>query len=145
MFFFFLFACNLMSLYTVSQYRFWCLLSTSLLYPQRVESVILACRGLHNLMRIRYPTYHANLVHKEDPASHIVRPGTWQENNPLLALESLPHNTSNQDPEESPEGTLQLTNWQCGMAGIYDLIIIIICRTIKIQEAILYIKQFSYH
>ena len=46
--------------------------------PKTVESVVLACICLHNMMRIRYPGLQNAAVDHEDE-DHNVVPGAWRE------------------------------------------------------------------
>ena len=59
--------------------RFRCLLTTMPQKTKTVESLVLACCCLHNLMRIRYPTTQNNMLDHEDPVTHEVNPGAWWE------------------------------------------------------------------
>jgi len=59
--------------------RFRCRLTTMPQKTKTVESLVLACCCLHNLMRIRYPTTQNNMLAHEDPVTHQVNPGAWWE------------------------------------------------------------------
>ena len=59
--------------------RFRCLLTTMPTKTNTVESLVLACCCLHNLMRIRYPTTQNNMLDHEDPVTHQVNPGAWRD------------------------------------------------------------------
>ena len=58
--------------------RFRCLLTTMPQRTKTVESIVLACCCLHNLMRVRYPTAQNKMVDQEDPVTHVITPGTWR-------------------------------------------------------------------
>lgn len=59
--------------------RFGCLLTTLRQRPKTVESIVLACICLHNLMRLslRYPALQNAVVDQEDD-QHEVVPGGWR-------------------------------------------------------------------
>ncbi|XP_050693866.1 putative nuclease HARBI1 [Eriocheir sinensis] len=94
--------------------RFRCLLTTIPLHPCRVESVVLACCTLHNLMRVRYRSHHDTLMDEEDPQSHAVTPGAWRDGDVLTSLEPLTRNTAN-----TPGKALRsyLRGYVCSPAG----------------------------
>ena len=73
--------------------RFRVLHSTIQLRPDRIESVVMACCVLHNLLRIRNPSRHEDI---EDPVTHVVSPGTWRDEDPLPVVPNLPGNNSTQ-------------------------------------------------
>lgn len=62
--------------------RFGCLLTTLRQDPETVNSIVMACVVLHNLMRIRYPRQLPD-VDQEGP-DHQVIPGAWRQNNELI-------------------------------------------------------------
>ena len=57
--------------------RFQCLLTTLRQEPKTVESIVLACVCLHNLMRIRYPALQ-NAAFDQEDNQHQVVPGSWR-------------------------------------------------------------------
>lgn len=57
--------------------RFQCLLTTLRQEPKTVESIVLACVCLHNLMRMRYPALQNAVLDQEDN-QHQVVPGAWR-------------------------------------------------------------------
>lgn len=76
--------------------RFRVLLSSIQLHPRNVESVVLACCVLHNLIRIRSPDQVQNEADVEDPVTHVVTPANWREGARLPDLPTLSagnHNT----------------------------------------------------
>ncbi|XP_063960239.1 putative nuclease HARBI1 [Lytechinus pictus] len=75
-------------------HRFRCLLRTLYLTPDRVQSVVLACCVLHNLLRIRFPKLHNNLVDFEDPATHNIIPGIWRGDRELASLDVMRGNNT---------------------------------------------------
>ena len=58
--------------------RFRCLLTTMPQRTKTVESIVIACCCLHNLMRITYPTAQNIMLDHEDPITHRIIPGTWR-------------------------------------------------------------------
>jgi hypothetical protein len=52
--------------------RFGCLLTTLKQNPSTVESIVLACVCLHNIMRVRYPHDQNVLVDQEDNNHNII-------------------------------------------------------------------------
>ena len=58
--------------------RFGCLLTTMKQEPTAVESIVLACVCLHNIMRMRYPQDQNLLLDQED-INHVVIPGAWRD------------------------------------------------------------------
>ena len=69
--------------------RFRCLLSVMPQSPSRVESVVLACCCLHNLMRLRYPQAQNALLDEEDPVTHDMVPGAWRDEVNLSTLDNI--------------------------------------------------------
>lgn len=68
--------------------RFQCLLSTLKQDPCNVESIILSCVCLHNIMRIRYPGDQNNLLDREDE-NHQLVPGAWRDEAQLKDIEEV--------------------------------------------------------
>ena len=68
--------------------RFQCLLSTLMLQPQNVQSLVLACVCLHNMMRIRYPGLQNAALDREDP-DHQVVPGAWRDERVLEEVRNV--------------------------------------------------------
>ena len=60
--------------------RFGCLLTTMFQRPQHVQTIVLACVVLHNLMRTRYPGIQNALVDREDDDHNMVE-GAWRRGN----------------------------------------------------------------
>ena len=58
--------------------RFQCLLTTMKQDPNTVQSIVLACICLHNLMRTRYPGLQNAALDQEDNL-HAVIPGAWRD------------------------------------------------------------------
>ncbi|XP_033118810.1 uncharacterized protein LOC117118352 [Anneissia japonica] len=75
-------------------HRFRCTLGTFEQDPKTVESIVLACCVLHNLLRSRYPTVANDLMDGEDPDTHEVIPGRWRKQEALTALEYLKGNNT---------------------------------------------------
>lgn len=61
--------------------RFRVLHSCICLKPERIESVVMACCVLHNLLRIRRPGCGG--ADTEEPVTHEVIPGSWRNHAPL--------------------------------------------------------------
>ena len=57
--------------------RFRCLLTTLQQDTKVVNSVVLACICLHNLMRVRYPGLQNALLNREE--DHALIPGEWRQ------------------------------------------------------------------
>ena len=68
--------------------------------PKRVETVVLACCCLHNLLRQCSPHIPSALVDYEDPATHVVQPGVWREGDRMTGLQHLGGNTATKDAKE---------------------------------------------
>lgn len=68
--------------------------------PRRVESIVLACCCLHNLMRNKYPALQNGILDQEDPVTHEVQPGAWRDQQPL---EQLPHLRGRNASKEAKE------------------------------------------
>ena len=58
--------------------RFGCLLITFKKKPTTVETIVLACVRLHNIMRIRYPQDQNGLIDNQDN-NHNAIPGAWRQ------------------------------------------------------------------
>ena len=71
-----------------------CMLTTMQQHPHRVQSIVMACCIMHNLLTIRYPQQHAQVVDVEDPDTHNVIPGAWQDEEKLVGLQTIGRNTS---------------------------------------------------
>jgi hypothetical protein len=68
--------------------RFQCLLTTLKQEPHNVESIILACVCLHNIMRMRYSGDQNALLDREDE-NHQVIPGSWRDEVNLQDIEDV--------------------------------------------------------
>lgn len=60
------------------------------LKPKGVESAVLACCCLHNLLRLRRPASSMHGADVEDPDSHNVIEGQWRRNVLLTAMDHQP-------------------------------------------------------
>jgi hypothetical protein len=68
--------------------------------PKRVESIVLACCCLHNLMRIIYPTSQNTMMDQEEPKTHEVQPGNWRQGGNLEDIPGLPRNFATQNAKK---------------------------------------------
>ena len=68
--------------------RFQCLLGTLLQEPETVQSIVLACICLHNLMRIRFPGLQNIALDLEDN-DHQVIPGAWRNDRVLQEVDQV--------------------------------------------------------
>ena len=60
--------------------KFMCLRVTMPQRPDRVETIVLACVVLHNLIRMRFRAGHdPDVVDTEDPRTHHLIPGSWRQ------------------------------------------------------------------
>ena len=75
-------------------HRFRCMLKTFQQKPQNVETIVMACCVLHNLLRINYPSAQNQVVDQEDPETHQIVPGAWRDQRTLTALEVLKGNNT---------------------------------------------------
>lgn len=73
--------------------RFRCLLTTLQQDTQVVNSVVLACVCLHNLMRMRYPGLQNALLDREEQ-DHALVPGAWREERLLQEMDNVTGPTS---------------------------------------------------
>jgi hypothetical protein len=58
--------------------RFQCLFASLNQSPETVDSIILACVILHNLLRIRYPAISRQAIDHEDEHNQL-QPGEWRQ------------------------------------------------------------------
>ena len=65
--------------------RWQCLLTTMRQGPAAVNSIVIACICLHNLMRINYPGEVATMVDRDGPDMNVI-PGAWRDNEVLQDL-----------------------------------------------------------
>ena len=73
---------------------FRCMLTTMQQHPHRVQSIVMACCIMHNLLAIRYLQQHAHVADVEDPDTHNVIPGAWWDEETLVGLQTIGRNTS---------------------------------------------------
>ena len=102
--------------------RFRCMLTTMRQKPETVSTIVQAACCLHNLMRVRYPTLHLNLVDNEDQNHQVVR-GAWKDDRPWAGLQHAGGH-SDQGSEESeglPEGLRELPSRICSVAAEHDM------------------------
>ena len=69
-------------------------MSTILVSPDRVETIVLACCVLHNMLRTRYPTFTQGLLDNEHADTHAVTPGIWRDEAALRNLETMKGNNA---------------------------------------------------
>ena len=72
----------------ILSHRFRCLLTTLQQYPKTVESIVLACICLHNLLRNKEGPGQVPYADQEDGNRNVI-PGAWRDDEPLLGLETL--------------------------------------------------------
>ena len=53
--------------------------------PEAVNSIVIACISLHNLMCINYPGEVAGMVDRDGPDMNVI-PGAWRDNEVLQDL-----------------------------------------------------------
>ena len=68
--------------------RFQCLITTLKQQPKNVESIVLACVCLHNIMRMRYIGDQNALLDCEDD-NHQLIPGAWQDEVYLVDIDHV--------------------------------------------------------
>lgn len=56
--------------------------------PDRVESIVLACCLLHNLLRTRNPTAQNEMMDTEDPITHDIEQGSWRQCGSLMDVDA---------------------------------------------------------
>jgi hypothetical protein len=94
--------------------RFQCLLTTLKQEPHNVESIILACVCLHNIMRMRYPCDQNALLDREDE-NHQVIPGSWRDEVNLQDIEDV--RDSNYPSKAEKQQRLYLKHYYSASVG----------------------------
>ena len=94
--------------------RFGCLLTTLKQKPTTVESIVLACVCLHNIMRIRYPHEQNGLIDDEDN-NHNAIPGAWRQGANLDDMRDV--RGGNMDNRAAKEQRLYLKHYFSSPAG----------------------------
>lgn len=79
--------------------RFRCLLTTMQLKPKRVESAVLACCCLHNILRLRRPAASMQAADVEDTDSHEIIEGAWRTNVALTPMGGLGYSGGSHGPK----------------------------------------------
>jgi hypothetical protein len=94
--------------------RFQCLLTTLKQEPHNVESIILACVCLHNIMRMRYSGDQNALLDREDE-NHQVIPGSWRDEVNLQDIEDV--RDSNYPSKAAKQQRLYLKHYYSASVG----------------------------
>ena len=68
--------------------KFQCLLTTLRQQPKTVESIVLACVCLHNIMRIRYPGLQNAALDQEDNEHRLI-PGAWRQGRNMADVDNV--------------------------------------------------------
>ena len=93
--------------------------------PENVESVVMCCCVLHNLLRMRTPARarEATMIDREDPESHQVIPGEWRDHATMRALDALKGNNSTNKAKAQREYLKQYYNSDVGRVPWQDRMI----------------------
>lgn len=68
--------------------RFRCLLTTMQQTPPAVETIVLGCCCLHNVMRLRYPAFQNAALDQEDE-NHQLTPGAWRNDEYMQGMDNI--------------------------------------------------------
>ena len=99
-------------------HRFRCLLTTMQQRPKTVETIVMACCILHNLLRTRYGRLNPNLADRENAQTHDLIPGAWRQDVRLARLALPGGNTSTRAAKEQRDyikayfNTVGRVDWQ---------------------------------
>ena len=93
--------------------RFRCLLTTMRQRPKTVTTIVKAACCLHNLMRLRYPTLHQNLIDQEDQ-NHQVVGGSWRNEVQLAGLQHVGGNRLTRAAKEQRDYLTAYVNSSAG-------------------------------
>lgn len=80
--------CKPENTFGILSHWFRCLLTTMQQLPHRVESIVMACSVMQNLLVMRYPRQTARMIDMEHPKTHEVLSGTWRDDRILLTLQT---------------------------------------------------------
>ena len=89
--------------------------------PKTVETIVMACCVLHNMLRTRYGRVHPNLADHENSQTHTLVPGVWRQQAGLANLAVQGGNTSTRAAKEQRDyikayfNTVGRVNWQDNM------------------------------
>ena len=68
-------------------FRWRVFLTNIAISPERTVSVVLAACALHNMLRVKFPSYTNALLDLENEITHEVTPGSWRSD---AILEDVP-------------------------------------------------------